>query len=167
MKISLFLALTAFIPSLALADGTGDAHKVKTRFGVADSTTHELTLNGKPVHPRAIGNGFLLVDKVAKTGDADYLLLTSDGGAACPASFSVVKVTASGATPTAFFGNCEDRHKVEVVEGKSIIVSFPEFRNQYVHVAGTTIVYDMPTGKLTENGRPTASSCQKGICEGL
>lgn len=45
MKISLFLALTAFIPSLALADGTGGAHKVKTRFYVADSTTHELTLN--------------------------------------------------------------------------------------------------------------------------
>jgi len=159
----IFLLSILLFPSLAYADG----NSIQTRFGLADGTTGTLVVARKPTKPAASSNGSMLIDKITQTKDADYILLTSIGGTACPASFSIVKITKSFVTPTAFFGNCDDRQSIKVIPGKSIIVSLPKFQSQYKTSAATTITYDIPTGKLKENGKPLKTTCENDTCEGF
>lgn len=148
-----------------------DHHQIQTRFGLAYiNKDHSLVIKNIPVKPSATGNNFLLVDKIAQTKDADYLLLSDGGGSGCPASYSIVKVTKFKATPTAFFGNCIDlvHDTLKVIPDKSIIASFPEHTmiSTGVKLLATTIVYDIQTGTLKENGKPLDSSCKNNACEG-
>ncbi|MFT8922885.1 hypothetical protein [Acetobacter sp.] len=164
-KIIAICLSTLLAPSLACAGE--DPHQAQTRFGLADGTTGTLVVARRPIKPSASANSFMFVEKIAQTQDADYLLLTSGGGSACPASFSIAKVTQSGTTPTAFFGNCDDRQSVKVIQGKSIVISLPAFESRYSKAAPITVVYDIPTGTLKKNGKPLSATCKNDACEGF
>jgi hypothetical protein len=146
----------------AMAD---DIHKAQTRFGLVDGPDNILKINGRLTTPEIDGNNSLFVEKITRTEDADYLLLTNGGGTACPALFSIVKVTASSATPVSFFGNCADEPKRTVAPGKSITLSFPAFRPlKFKGAPATTYVYDIPTGHLTRDGKSVSTACN-GKCQ--
>ena len=142
-----------------------DIHKAQTRFGLVDGSDNVLKINGRLTTPEVDGNSGLFVEKITQTEDSDYLLLTSGGGTACYALFSIVKVSASSTTPVSFFGNCADEPKRTVIPGKSITLSFPAFRPlKFKGAPATTYVYDIPTGHLTRDGKSVSTACN-GKCQ--
>lgn len=162
-KCILTLLSIMFFPSLAFSQERVD--RVQTRFGLADGQSGTLIFAKKPTKPSISANSSMMIKNITQTKDADYLLLTSLGGTACPASYSIVKVTKFNAIPTAFFGNCDDREKVKVIDGKSIIVLLPVFQSKYTKTAATTIVYDIPTGTLKKDGKPLKATCKNNVCD--
>ncbi|PYD71615.1 hypothetical protein [Novacetimonas hansenii] len=144
-----------------------DPHHAQTRFGDADTSSGTLTIAGQATTPRAMGNGALFVEKVGQVGDTDYLLLTSTGNALCPASFSIVRVDSGMATPTAFFGNCNDIHRVQIVHGQDIAVIQPEFTSSEADTPQAITVYSNSTRRLAENGAVLHTGCPNNLCDGL
>lgn len=166
MKKSILTLLSImFLPSLAFSQERVD--QVQTRFGLADGQSGTLIFAGKPTKPSISANNSMMIKNITQTKDADYLLLISLGGTACPASYSIVKVTKFNAIPTAFFGNCDDREKVKVINGKSIIISLPTFQSKYSKEAATTIIYDILTGTLKKDGKQFNVNCKNNACEGF
>ncbi|MCE2578747.1 hypothetical protein NO263_09125 [Gluconacetobacter entanii] len=145
-----------------------DPHHAHTRFGDADTSSGMLSIAGQQTLPRAAGNGSLFVEKIGQVGDTDFLLLTSTGNALCPASYSIVRVDSSGiAIPTAFFGNCNDHHEVQIVHGQDIAVIQPEFTSSEADTPRTITVYSNSTRRLAENGTPLRAGCPNNLCDGL
>ncbi|GBD57990.1 hypothetical protein [Gluconobacter wancherniae] len=169
MKISGF-ALSSFLFAIApfLSGGAAladDIHMAQTRFGLADGSDNVLKVNGHLTTPEIDGNSGMFVEKITQTADADYLLLTDVGGTACPALFSIVKVTGTSATPMAWFGNCDDEPQRAIVPGKSVTLTFPAFRPlRFKGTPAVTYVYDIPTGVLKRDGKAVPTAC-KGKCE--
>lgn len=169
MKISaltlvsaLLTALPVFYGGVAMAD---DIHMAQTRFGLADGSANVLKVNGHLTTPEVDGNSGMFVEKITETADADYLLLTNVGGTACPALYSIVKVTGSTAMPMAWFGNCSDEPKRTIVPGKSVTLAFPGFSPlRFKGTSPETYVYDISTGVLKKDGKPVPTAC-KGKCE--
>lgn len=163
-KTLLKLTITSLIFSVGTA-WADDIHKANTRFGLADGSGLVLEVNGHPAVPKVDG-GDLFVEKLTETDNADYLLLTEGGGTACPALYSIAKVTAYGTHPIAFFGNCSDEPKRTIVPGKSITLMFPSYR--HMGSKGTpeaTYVYDIPTGSLKQDGKVINTTCKNGVCQ--
>lgn len=156
------------ISSLSFFFGTAwadDIHKANTRFGIADGSGSVLEVNGHPAVPKVDGGG-LFVEKITETDNADYLLLTEVGGSACPALYSIAKVTAHGAEPIAFFGNCSDEPKRTVIPGKSITLTFPGYRPlRFKAFPEANYVYDILTGRITKDGKSILTECKNGFCQ--
>ncbi|KXV02182.1 hypothetical protein AD929_03510 [Gluconobacter potus] len=169
MKISgftlasvLLTAVPGFSGGAAMAD---DIHMAQTRFGLADGSANVLKVNGHLSTPEIDGNSGMFVEKITETADADYLLLTDVGGSACPALYSIVKVTGTTATPMAWFGNCEDEPKRTIVPGKNVMLAFPAYRPlRSKGTSAETYVYDISTGVLKKDGKVVPTAC-KGKCE--
>lgn len=159
--LKLTITCLTFSVGTAWAD---DVHKANTRFGLADGSGSVLEVNRHPAVPKVEG-GDLFVEKITETEKADYLLLTEVGGSACPALYSIAKVTAHSAEPIAFFGNCSDEPKKTVIQGKSITFTFPSYRPlRFKASPEATYVYDIPTGHLTKDGKPISTECKSGVC---
>ncbi|GAN93859.1 hypothetical protein Gbth_038_007 [Gluconobacter thailandicus F149-1 = NBRC 100600] len=143
MKNLFFLSALIFCPLTVQAE---DIHQATTRFGVVDGSTSIIKFRGKVVSPEIDGN---FVEKIAESGNADYLLLTQEGGRYCDAMYLIAKVTSKGVTSQKEFGNCAEP-KTHVIPNKSIVLDFPRYQKDQE----ITVVYDIPTGTLTQNGKP-------------
>lgn len=169
MKISGFALASVLLASVPLISGgaamADDIHMAQTRFGLADGSANVLKVNGRLTTPEVDGNSGMFVEKITETADADYLLLTDIGGTACPALFSIVKVTGTSVTPMAWFGNCDDEPKRTIVPGKSVTLAFPAYRPlRFKGTSAATYVYDISTGVLKKDGKAVPTAC-KGKCE--
>ncbi|MBS1018116.1 hypothetical protein JK205_04080 [Gluconobacter cerinus] len=169
MKISGFALASVLLASVPLISSgaamADDIHMAQTRFGLADGAANVLKVNGRLTTPEVDGNGGMFVEKITETADADYLLLTDIGGTACPALFSIVKVTGTSVTPMAWFGNCDDEPKRTIVPGKSVTLAFPAYRPlRFKGTSAATYVYDISTGVLKKDGKAVPTAC-KGKCE--
>lgn len=169
MKISGLMLASVFLSALPLICGgaatADDIHMAQTRFGLADGSANVLKVNGHLTTPEIDGNGGMFVEKITETADTDYLLLTDVGGSACPALYSIVKVTGTTATPMAWFGNCDDEPKRTIVPGKSVTLAFPAYRPlRFKGTSAATYVYDISTGVLKKDGNAVPTAC-KGKCE--
>ncbi|GBR42290.1 hypothetical protein [Gluconobacter roseus] len=140
-KLFLFSALV-FCP---LSVNAEDVHQAATRFGIVDGSESIIKFHGKVVSPEIDGN---FVEKITESGGADYLLLTQMGGRYCDAMYLIAKVTSAGVTSQKEFGNCSEP-KTHVIPNKSIVLDFPPYQKD----PAITVVYDIPTGTLTQNGK--------------
>lgn len=161
-----FLTMGGMNLTSALADSPRED---QTRYGLASGTgpLNTLLINGQPTTPKIAGNGALFVRKIAESDDTDVILLTSVGGQACDAQYSILQVTPNGIkTSTPFFGNCATAQTS--LSGSKITLKFPRNIGKYVTTPAEVDVYDLATGILTKNGKniPAACKLDNGVCQG-
>lgn len=161
-----FLTMGGVSLTLASADSPREA---QTRYGLASGTgpLNTLLINGQPTTPKIAGNSALFVQKIAESGNTDVVLLTSVGGQACDAQYSILQVASNGIkTPTPFFGNCSTAKPS--ISGSKITLKFPRNIGKYVTTPAEVDVYDLATGILTKNGKniPAACKLDDGVCQG-
>jgi hypothetical protein len=161
-----FLTMGGVSLTLASADSPREA---PTRYGLASGTgpLNTLLINGQTTTPKIAGNSALFVQKIAESGNTDVVLLTSVGGQACDAQYSILQVTPNGIkTPTPFFGNCSTAKPS--ISGSKITLKFPRNIGKYVTTPAEVDVYDLATGILTKNGKTIPAACKldDGVCQG-
>src|ERR1041384_1392216 len=124
-KFVLIITLLLLASASALAQ---DTNTITTRFGALTVNDAGLLLfKGTPVQPTVEANNSLDLSKPFEIGAADVVLVTDNGGTACPALYYFVTVTNSGAKVTPSFGTCSDLAKVKRV-GNSISISMPGYQ---------------------------------------
>jgi hypothetical protein len=151
------------ITLLLLASASALAQETKTittRFGaLAVSDAGVLWFKGTPVKPTIEANNSLDLSEPYQIGTSDVVLVTDNGGTACPAIYYYVTVTKSGAEVTPSFGTCSDLIKVKR-NGDSISVSMPgyqgpsESKRAQSRAARERHVFIYHAGVVTENGKP-------------
>src|SRR5258706_3469280 len=119
---------------LLVASGSALAQEentIRTRFGaltISDAVT--LLFKGNPLDPPFEEDAGLSLSRLNRIGDADVVLVTLDGGKACPALYYFVTVKESGAKITHAFGTCSDLITIKRT-GDSISVSMPGYQGDF------------------------------------
>ena len=114
---------------------------------------------GTPVQPTIEANNSLDLSEPYQIGAADVVLVTDNGGNACPVIYYFVTVKESGAKVTSSFGTCSDLIKIKPA-GDSISVSMPGYRGPFEskraqnRAARERHVFIYRAGVVTENGKP-------------
>ena len=133
---------------------------IQTRFGALTvSDAGMLLFKGTPVQPTIEANNSLDLSQPYQIGVSDVVLVTDNGGTACPALYYFVTVTKSGARVTPSFGTCSDLIKIKRT-GDSISVSMPgyqgpsESKRAQLRAARERHIFIYHAGVLTENGKP-------------
>lgn len=150
--------------TLLLLAGAGalaqEGNIITTRFGaltISDAGT--LLFKGNPLDPPFEEDAGLSLSQLNQIGDADVVLVTLDGGKACPALYYFVTVRESGAKITHAFGTCSDLIKITRTRD-SISVSMPGFAGDFEskkaqrRAALEKHVFIYRAGVVTENGKP-------------
>jgi hypothetical protein len=150
--------------TLMLLAGTSapaqDENNIATRFGALTiSDAGKLLFKGIPVQPTIEANNSLALSEPYEIRAADVVLVTDNGGTACPAIYYFVTVKESGAKATPSFGTCSDLIKVKRT-GDSISVSMPGYRGPFASKRAQTRaarerhLFIYRAGIVTKNGKP-------------
>ena len=146
--------------SLLLIAGTSAlAQETTTRFGALTVNDDKMLLfKGHPLNPPIQGNNSLDVGEPYQIGATDVVLVTDNGGTACPFLYYFVTVSASGAKATPVFGTCGEVTTVKRT-GDSISVYMPGFAGPFesqrkqLRAAREKHVFIFRAGVVTENGK--------------
>src|SRR6266852_4247635 len=137
-----------------------ETNKITTRFGALTvSDAGMLLFKGTPVQPKIEANNSLDLSEPYQIGTADVVLVTDNGGTACPAIYHFVTVTKSSAKVSPSFGTCSDLIKVKRT-GDTISVSMPGYQGPFEskraqsRAARERHVFIYRAGVVTENGKP-------------
>ncbi len=156
-KFIFSITLLLFVSASALAQET---NSITTRFGALTvSDAGMLLFKGAPFKPTIEANNSLDLSKPFEIGAADVVLITDNGGTACPALYYFVTIIKSGAKVTPSFGTCSDLIKTKRT-GDSISVSMPgyqgpsESKRAQLRAARERHVFIYHAGVVTENGNP-------------
>jgi hypothetical protein len=156
-KYTLALTLVLLVCGSARAQET---NTVDTRFGsLTVNDEGVLLFKGTPVKPAIQANNSLDLSKAYQIGNSDVVLVTDNGGTACPATLYFVTLTKSGAKVTHPFGTCSELVETKRT-GDSISVSMPGFvgpfesRRAQNRAARERHVFIYRAGIVTENGKP-------------
>jgi hypothetical protein len=125
------IAALVTVSSLAFAEVPQLAQKVETRFGalsVGDDTV--LLFRGHRLQPSIKGNYSLNLGRPFHVGNSDAVLVTNDGGTACPYLYYFVTLSESGAQATHSFGTCNAVISVKQKDD-SISVSMHGYRGPF------------------------------------
>ncbi len=122
------LAILCAASAGAFAQGLPqEEHGFVTRFGVLTvDEVKVLQFNGRPLEPVITGNNSLSLGEPMRVGATDIVLVTDNGGTACPCLYYFVTVSKSGAKATPSFGTCGEITDVKTV-GRSISVVMPGY----------------------------------------
>jgi hypothetical protein len=151
------IALLLLAGASALAQ---EENTIRTRFGalkISDAGT--LLFKGNPLDPPFEEDTGLSLSELNQIGDADVVLVTQDGGKACPALYYFVTVKESGAKITHAFGTCTDLITIKRT-GDSISVSMPGYQGDFEskraqrRAALEKHLFIYRAGVVTENGKP-------------
>jgi hypothetical protein len=156
-KYMLVIALLLLACGSALAQ---DGNSITTRFGALSiSDEGKLLFKGNPLAPPFEEDAGLSLSELHQIADADVVLVTLDGGKACPALYYWVTVKESGAKITRSFGTCSDEIKIKLV-GDTISVSMSGYEGPYESkraqrkAALEKHAYIYSAGVVSENGKP-------------
>ena len=146
--------------SLLLITGVSAlAQETTTRFGALTVNDDKMLLfKGRPLNPPVEGNNSLDVGKPYQIGNTDLVLITDNGGTACPYLYYFVTVSASGAKPSPLFGTCAEVTAVKR-NGDSILVYMSGFEGPFeserkqLRAAREKHVFIFRAGVVTENGK--------------
>jgi hypothetical protein len=123
-----------FVSALLLAACCAFAQeqaKHSTRFGsLSVGRNKELLFRGRALEPPIVGNNGLEVGAPFRVGAADVVLVTNNGGTACPYLYYFVSITRSEAKPTPSFGTCSVATSVNL-RGNSISVTMHGYRGPF------------------------------------
>jgi hypothetical protein len=135
------------------------AQEVSTRFGVLSVNEDKMLLfRGRPLTPPIQGNNSLDISKPFTVGSTDVMLVTDNGGTACPFLYYFVSVSKSGAKATPVFGTCGEATNVKLSDD-SIHVTMPGFLGPFERQAAQRRaarerhVFIFRAGVVTENGK--------------
>jgi hypothetical protein len=112
----------------ALAQVPQLAQAVRTRFGalsVGDDTV--LRFRGHRLQPSIKGGYSLNLGRPFRVGESDVVLVTNNGGTACPYLYYFVTLSGSGVQATHSFGTCNAVISVKQ-QGESITVAMHGYR---------------------------------------
>jgi hypothetical protein len=159
LKLVIGLAAFFFVGPGAFVQAQ-ESTEVNTRFGVLSVNDDKMLLfKGQPLSPPIEGNNSLDLGTVILVGATDVVLVTNNGGTACPALFYFVTITRSGAKGTRPFGTCSEFADVKR-RGDSISVTMPGFLGPFEpraaqrRAAKERHVFIYRAGVVTENGKP-------------
>jgi hypothetical protein len=151
-----FLALAL----LLLAGGSAFGQEKTTRFGVLSINDDKVLLfKGQPIKPTIEGNNGLDLGEPYQIGDTDVVLITDEGGTACPSLYYFVTLSKSGAKVSQLFGTCSDLITIKRT-GDSISVTMKGFAGPFEpardrrKAALERHLYIFRGGVVTENGKP-------------
>ena len=156
-KYILGIALLLFAGAGVQAQETST---IQTRFGALTvNDAGVLLFKGAPLQPTIEANNSLDLSEPYQIGSSDIVLVTDNGGTACPALYYFVTVTKSGAKATPGFGSCSDLIKIKRM-GDSISVSMPGYagpsepKRAQTRAAREKHVFIYRAGVVTENSKP-------------
>lgn len=151
------------IALLLLASAGAQAQEtttIQTRFGALTvNDAGVLLFKGAPLQPTIEANNSLDLSVPYQVGSSDIVLVTDNGGTACPALYYFVAVTKAGAKATPSFGSCSDLVQIKRM-GDSISVSMPGYagpsepKRAQTRAARERHVFIYRAGVVTENGKP-------------
>jgi len=138
---------------------TQETATIQTRFGALTVNDDGVLLfKGAPLRPTIDANNSLDLSEPYQIGSSDIVLVTDNGGTACPALYYFVTVTKSGAKSSPSFGSCSDLIKIKRM-GDSVSVSMPgyagpsESNRAQTRAARERHVFIYRAGVVTENGK--------------
>jgi len=138
---------------------TQETATIQTRFGALTVNDDGVLLfKGAPLRPTIDANNSLDLSEPYQIGSSDIVLVTDNGGTACPALYYFVTVTKSGAKSSPSFGSCSDLIKIKRM-GDSVSVSMPgyagpsESNRAQTRAARERHVFIHRAGVVTENGK--------------
>ena len=144
---------------LLIAGASALAQETTTRFGALTVNDDKMLLfKGRPLNPPIQANNSLDVGKPYQIGATDVVLITDNGGTACPFLYYFVTVSASGAKPSPLFGTCAEVTTARRT-GDSISVYMPGFEGPFesqrkqLRAAMEKHVFIFRAGVVTENGK--------------
>jgi hypothetical protein len=153
--LSVVAMVVLAVASGASAQATEDAGK--TRFGALDFDEHGvLTFKRHTVDPKVKG-GYL--GETYRIGATDVVLVTQEGGTACPVVYYLVSVTKLGATATPYIGTCNQAESIER-HGDTIVFKMQGFLGPFEPEADRKKAFRTPhafvfkDGSVTDNGKP-------------
>ena len=133
---------------------------IQTRFGALTVNDGGVLLfKGAPLQPTIEANNSLALSEPYQIGSSDIVLVTDNGGTACPALYYFVTVTKSGAKATPAFGSCSDLIKIKRM-GDSISLSMPGYagpskpKRAQTRAARERHVFIYRAGVVTEDSKP-------------
>lgn len=156
--------ILAFAEATVTSAGFEYLEKASTRFGTVEvnEESGRLFFKGKAVRPLIEANSSLSILRITEAGDRDIVLLQNTGGAACPALYRYVAVSAAGVRATPEFGTCSDL-VFPVYDGQNrFAVNMVGFAGPFesadvqTRAARTRHVYhyDINAGIVLEAGKP-------------
>jgi len=133
---------------------------IQTRFGALTVNDGGVLLfKGAPLQPTIEANNSLALSERYQIGSSDIVLVTDNGGTACPALYYFVTVMKSGAKATPAFGSCSDLIKIKRMSD-SISVSMPGYagpaepKRAQTRAARERHVFIYRAGVVTEHSKP-------------
>ena len=151
------ITLLLLVGTSALAQET---NSITTRFGALTiNDAGKLLFKGNPFDPPFRPEDGLSLSEPYQIAATDVVLVTEDGGKACPALYYFVTVKESGAKVTHAFGTCSDLIKIKRT-GDTISVSMPGYQGPFeskraqLRAARERHVFIYHAGVVTENGKP-------------
>jgi hypothetical protein len=144
---------------LLIAGASALAQETTTRFGALTVNDDKMLLfKGHPLNPPIVGNNSLDVGKPYQISAADVVLITDNGGTACPYLYYFVTISASGAKSSPLFGTCAEVTTVKRT-GDALSVYLPGFEGPFeserkqLRAAREKHVFIFRAGVVTENGK--------------
>jgi hypothetical protein len=150
------IAALMMVSSQAFTQVPQLAQKVETRFGalsVGDDTV--LRYRGRSFQPSIKGGYSLKLGRPFRIGESDVVLVTDNGGTACPYLYYFVTLTKSGAQATHSFGTCNAVVSLKQKE-ESIWITMHGYRGPFEpeedrrQAAHTTHVFAFHDGVVKE-----------------
>lgn len=154
-------------PAMLLVAGAGafaqlpqEPQKTSTRFGsLTVNDKRMLLFKGRPLDPPIEGNSSLDLGEPFRIGSADVVLVTDNGGTACPFLYYFVTVNRSGAKATPSFGTCGELASLKRT-GNAVSLTMPGYRGPFEpeaekrKAARQRHVFVFRSGGVTEDGKP-------------
>ena len=137
-----------------------EPHVVSTRFGSLTVNDQRMLLfKGRPLDPPVQGNSSLDLGEPLRIGSTDVVLVTDNGGTACPYLYYFITVSSSNAKATPSFGTCGELTNLKRT-GSTISLTMPGYQGPFEpeaekrKAARQKHVFVFRSGVVTENGRP-------------
>lgn len=116
---------------LLIALGSGSPAQTSTASdGLTVSAHGELLYRNRPLQPPIHANNSLEIGKAFHMDSADVILVTDNGGTACPYLYYLVTVQHSHADATPAFGTCNSVVSAER-KGTSIVLTMHGYRGPF------------------------------------
>jgi len=130
-KVTIAVAALIMVANSVFAQVPQLAQRVQTRFGALSVGDNRVLLfQGHPLSPSMKGNNSLNLGRPLRLGDTDVVLVTDNGGTACPYLYYFVTLNESGAQATHSFGTCNSVFNVKQKD-ESISVSMHGYRGPF------------------------------------
>ncbi|CAN5728334.1 hypothetical protein BH18ACI4_BH18ACI4_17440 [soil metagenome] len=159
-KPILGIAVMFLLVTSASAQSGQEQREISTRFGVLSVNDEKrLLFKGQSLRPPIDGNNSFDLGEVVSIDATDVVLVTDNGGTACPYMYYFVSVSQSEVKASPPFGSCGQLASMKR-SGTSISVIMPGYRGPHEaeaaqrRAARQRHVFIFRAGVVSQNGKP-------------